>query len=123
MKRPTPRSTRHNTLIPDTTPFQSPDQVARLHNADDGIDRSFGDRKPGMGRFHQPRAYFLLIGVDIEPVDIDEEEIRARLQESPRSEEHTSELQSLMRTSYAVFCLKQKKQIHEPYNTLSKSKK
>src|SRR3546814_9947110 len=32
-----------------------------------------------------------------------------------RSEEHTSELQSLMRTSYAVFCLK-KKNIHQPYN-------
>src|SRR3546814_3041745 len=30
----------------------------------------------------------------------------------PRSEEHTSELQSLMRNSYAVFCLKQKKQKH-----------
>src|SRR3546814_10585494 len=30
-----------------------------------------------------------------------------------RSEEHTSELQSLMRISYAVFCLKKKKQIHE----------
>src|SRR3546814_9304460 len=29
---------------------------------------------------------------------------------APRSEEHTSELQSLMRTSYAVFCLKKKKQ-------------
>src|SRR3546814_2228520 len=29
-----------------------------------------------------------------------------------RSEEHTSELQSLMRTSYAVFCLKKKKQTH-----------
>src|SRR3546814_6061374 len=29
---------------------------------------------------------------------------------APRSEEHTSELQSLMRISYAVFCLKQKKQ-------------
>src|SRR3546814_10961786 len=29
----------------------------------------------------------------------------------PRSEEHTSELQSLMRTSYAVFCLKKKKEI------------
>src|SRR3546814_9803114 len=29
--------------------------------------------------------------------------------EGPRSEEHTSELQSLMRTSYAVFCLKKKK--------------
>src|SRR3546814_8593235 len=35
----------------------------------------------------------------------------------PRSEEHTSELQSLMRISYAVFCLKKKKQkqkTHEP---------
>src|SRR3546814_8156124 len=30
-----------------------------------------------------------------------------------RSEEHTSELQSLMRTSYAVFCLKKKKQTHK----------
>src|SRR3546814_7337926 len=35
----------------------------------------------------------------------------------PRSEEHTSELQSLMRISYAVFCLKQKK-----INTHTKSK-
>src|SRR3546814_1302804 len=33
-----------------------------------------------------------------------------------RSEEHTSELQSLMRISYAVFCLKKKK-INQPYNT------
>src|SRR3546814_8238343 len=31
----------------------------------------------------------------------------------PRSEEHTSELQSLMRISYAVFCLKKKKQIQQ----------
>src|SRR3546814_4754071 len=34
-------------------------------------------------------------------------------QRGPRSEEHTSELQSLMRISYAVFCLKKKKIIHE----------
>src|SRR3546814_8782410 len=33
-----------------------------------------------------------------------------------RSEEHTSELQSLMRISYAVFCLKQKKNIHRTKN-------
>src|SRR3546814_4250302 len=33
-----------------------------------------------------------------------------RLNAVPRSEEHTSELQSLMRISYAVFCLKKKKQ-------------
>src|SRR3546814_5798335 len=32
----------------------------------------------------------------------------ARMVLDPRSEEHTSELQSLMRTSYAVFCLKKK---------------
>src|SRR3546814_2130144 len=36
---------------------------------------------------------------------------------SIRSEEHTSELQSLMRISYAVFCLKKKKQIKPQYNT------
>src|SRR3546814_3829690 len=41
-----------------------------------------------------------------------------RMRENPvpardRSEEHTSELQSLMRTSYAVFCLKKQKQTHQ----------
>src|SRR3546814_5921418 len=36
---------------------------------------------------------------------------------SSRSEEHTSELQSLMRTSYAVFCLKNKKKTIKPYVT------
>src|SRR3546814_6929624 len=34
-----------------------------------------------------------------------------------RSEEHTSELQSLMRISYAVFCLKTKKELQLPYTT------
>src|SRR3546814_7437112 len=36
-----------------------------------------------------------------------------------RSEEHTSELQSLMRTSYAVFCLKKKKQLPNTTSTSS----
>src|SRR3546814_5580749 len=36
-----------------------------------------------------------------------------RLHGDDRSEEHTSELQSLMRISYAVFCLKKKKQKHQ----------
>src|SRR3546814_3739691 len=35
---------------------------------------------------------------------------------SPRSEEHTSELQSLMRISYAVFCLKKKKKLQTEQN-------
>src|SRR3546814_1472824 len=40
--------------------------------------------------------------------------IRGRVgQRHHRSEEHTSELQSLMRISYAVFCLKQKRNIHK----------
>src|SRR3546814_10590528 len=38
---------------------------------------------------------------------------RAFLHLNLRSEEHTSELQSLMRISYAVFCLKKKKNIHQ----------
>src|SRR3546814_4284889 len=47
----------------------------------------------------------------IEPVDADRDRSLARaaaepLLRSPRSEEHTSELQTLMRSSYAVFCLK-----------------
>src|SRR3546814_8369484 len=36
----------------------------------------------------------------------------------PRSEEHTSELQSLMRISYAVFCLKKKKQKHTTHTNI-----
>src|SRR3546814_6500956 len=39
-----------------------------------------------------------------------------------RSEEHTSELQSLMRISYAVFCLKKKKPQHQSYNTKKEHK-
>src|SRR3546814_6041093 len=48
--------------------------------------------------------------VDARPIGIDAIECPARRQafELSRSEEHTSELQSLMRISYAVFCLKKK---------------
>src|SRR3546814_8386143 len=42
---------------------------------------------------------------------------RKRLAASGRSEEHTSELQSLMLISYAVFCLKKKNNMNEIYNT------
>src|SRR3546814_1932340 len=45
-----------------------------------------------------------------------QELLQERLQ--PRSEEHTSELQSLMRISYAVFCLKKKKQTTQNKHTL-----
>src|SRR3546814_2696473 len=55
------------------------------------------------------RAYF---GVSIRSVNLPQAAYLAGLVRSPetaRSEEHTSELQSLMRISYAVFCLKKKK--------------
>src|SRR3546814_5045721 len=47
---------------------------------------------------------------------------RARMPAISRSEEHTSELQSLMRISYAVFCLKKKKikHLNNKYQTYTK---
>src|SRR3546814_2635399 len=45
--------------------------------------------------------------------------VRARAPDPPRSEEHTSELQSLMRISYAVFCLKKQKYKSTVANDLS----
>src|SRR3546814_2502806 len=59
-----------------------------------------------------------LRGADqVEVVDLAPQALRDRL----RSEEHTSELQSLMRISYAVFCLKKKNQNHEiEYNINTK---
>src|SRR3546814_4646585 len=44
---------------------------------------------------------------------------RGRQRENPRSEEHTSDLQSLMRLSYAVFCLKKKQIAISPFCTPS----
>src|SRR3546814_2268894 len=58
------------------------------------LDHRPGEREPVVGRGAAPDL--------VE----DDEALRGRLR---RSEEHTSELQSLMRISYAVFCLKKKK--------------
>src|SRR3546814_3053819 len=71
----------------------------------------------------QPRLLFVIeVGAARgEPTEIDDpfalhEELLER-----RSEEHTSELQSLMRISYAVFCLKKKKQYYTQYNHITKN--
>src|SRR3546814_8491519 len=56
------------------------------------------------------RRWGASLGVNFRPTD--ELEVSAQYFHSDRSEEHTSELQSLMRISYAVFCLKKKTQIH-----------
>src|SRR3546814_6353935 len=88
IRRP-PRSTRTDTLFPYTTLFRSPDLPRQIRLGPRG--RNAGDGR-GLYRFHPHRH-------------------RMAHQDAPRdrSEEHTSELQSLMRISYAVFCLKKKK--------------
>src|SRR3546814_7325437 len=84
IRRP-PRSTRTDTLFPYTTLFRSGRDVGHRRIAPRG--RRIRDAAAG------ERADRGLLAV-------------------PRSEEHTSELQSLMRISYAVFCLKKKTQIN-----------
>src|SRR3546814_10315643 len=99
MIRRRPRSTRTDTLFPYTTLCRS---SAGTHHLDhQGFDHlGPGDLRP-CGRPYRPGACNL---------------VRA-LERDHRSEEHTSELQSLMRISYAVFCLKKHKQALVSYSS------
>src|SRR3546814_7498403 len=97
MRRRPPRSTRTDTLFPYTTLCRS-----LTHQPSDLVDLG-GDPFQCFARIsHQfdTDSDFLRAGGD-QFIDV------AR---GIRSEEHTSELQSLMRISYAVFCLKKKTQ-------------
>src|SRR3546814_15170174 len=93
IRRP-PRSTRTDTLFPYTTLFRS---AGNRQEA-----QPFEQRMCRIERlFHHPP-------VEGEPAQFAvEEAVGSEI--GGRSEEHTSELQSLMRISYAVFCLKKKK--------------
>src|SRR3546814_10384615 len=86
IRRP-PRSTRTDTLFPYTTLFRSAVAARRP------VERRRARRNACAAAAAEGPA-----GRPALP--------------APRSEEHTSELQSLMRISYAVFCLKKKKYIH-----------
>src|SRR3546814_2016531 len=103
IRRP-PRSTRTDTLFPYTTLFRSPDQGRSLRHPAVGVQRHL----PGQRIAHDGGC--APAGRDdaaqSRPPQRDELRAKARAR---RSEEHTSELQSLMRISYAVFCLKKKK--------------
>src|SRR3546814_18080322 len=99
-KRRPPRSTRTDTPFPSTTLFRSNDVHVHVVRVRDPHAPAF----PGQG--HLPVLRMPLQGV----VDLIDVRLRAgRPVRVLRSEEHTSELQSLMRISYAVFCLKKKK--------------
>src|SRR3546814_8936268 len=120
IRRP-PRSTRTDTLFPYTTLFRSgpgvaaaPDIHLRTLAALDSVNFA-----PGADWSYNNGAYALLTEIVtrvsgrpfadflreriFEPVGMTDTMLRPI-----RSEEHTSELQSLMRISYAVFCLKKK---------------
>src|SRR3546814_2189176 len=89
IRRP-PRSTRTDTLFPYTTLFRSLDIPQIRAIGASGEERFAADR-----------------------LECAHRRIHAAGQQRKRSEEHTSELQSLMRISYAVFCLKKKKNLRK----------
>src|SRR3546814_8094178 len=102
IRRP-PRSTRTDTLFPYTTLFRSDRDAAVRARA--GRDRERQHAEDEREARHQDRAKPDARGL--------ERGIDHALALLFRSEEHTSELQSLMRISYAVFCLKKKKHLNK----------
>src|SRR3546814_3911272 len=100
IRRP-PRSTRTDTLFPYTTLFRSTPKPPQRQN--DEADHS---RSRSLAMPSAERSYGLL-GLSDLLCRRGTSDGASCAQE--RSEEHTSELQSLMRISYAVFCLKKKK--------------
>src|SRR3546814_2063941 len=95
-----PRSTRTDTLFPYTTLFRSQRRL-RGHRAQPDSRRHIPIRKFARARVRvtDPSSHNSVTGSE------------------RRSEEHTSELQSLMRISYAVFCLKKKKNSDKTHST------
>src|SRR3546814_6140480 len=108
-----PRATRTDTLFPYTTPFRSDDggHIAYPCGADRPARRRREDRRP------LPRP---AVGAGRQ-LWLVRRKGSSRHWKSSRSEEHTSELQSLMRISYAVFCLKKQTQRHSQRLTTSVS--
>src|SRR3546814_9291970 len=101
IRRP-PRSTRTDTLFPYTTLFRS-DRIRLAPVTLWGADSSaFEDFSPA-DRQKLVDHFYAVMQAELS------KDYRMVAAPSARSEEHTSELQSLMRISYAVFCLKKKK--------------
>src|SRR3546814_5037034 len=106
IRRP-PRSTRTDTLFPYTTLFRSQRRDAvhagdRQRRAPGAVEHQFG--QVVMHGLHARQQRELVVDLGAEHFG-DLGRLRVAV---GRSEEHTSELQSLMRISYAVFCLKKK---------------
>src|SRR3546814_2053590 len=110
IRRP-PRSTRTDTLFPYTTLFRSHgragDRRGRRH-ARSGHSKGCAARADSCFQVSAGG------GARLDLRTIGRDQRFAMIPKACRSEEHTSELQSLMRISYAVFCLKKK---HKMINT------
>src|SRR3546814_1384545 len=104
IRRP-PRSTRTDTLVPYTTLFRSlwTTLTTYLVCIPLGIAKAVRDGS----RFDILSSGVIIVGYAIPSFLF---AVLLIIVFASRSEEHTSELQSLMRISYAVFCLKKKKQ-------------
>src|SRR3546814_2888743 len=114
MSRRPPRSTRTDTLFPYTTLFRSGHQRVGEDGGDRGDRHDRSPTGPGLvrrsrlDRDERARDVDVQLALEVGHVDHGQRADRVRA----RSEEHTSELQSLMRISYAVFCLKKKKKVY-----------
>src|SRR3546814_11136130 len=109
IRRP-PRSTRTDTLFPDTTLFRSLSQQPDTRDLRIGyFGASTGAAAALVASTARPKSVGAVVSRGGRP-DL----AGAALAHVRRSEEHTSELQSLMRISYAVFCLKKKNTMISP---------
>src|SRR3546814_1291962 len=111
MTRQPPRSTRTDTLVPYTTLFRS-DIESRSARRQDALGAmawaALTPTSLPRNQIFAPPQLWTADSNDATAVL----SMLATLIRSGRSEEHTSELQSLMRISYAVFCLKKKKYVN-----------
>src|SRR3546814_4991636 len=121
IRRP-PRSTRTDTLFPYTTLFRSrPDRYGVCQRRRRRrMAAHLAGRRRGLRRAYDlpyilanPRTLTRLRPMLLEGASFALGATPHLMIKTVRSEEHTSELQSLMRISYAVFCLKKKKQKHQ----------
>src|SRR3546814_9670793 len=109
IRRP-PRSTRTDTLFPYTTLFRS--NCANSHPESEmlGLTPRQYEVLVLLARGYPMKTVGRYLNISVATAKAHTETLYQRLDvhNRNRSEEHTSELQSLMRISYAVFCLKQK---------------